>query len=113
MSDERDRREAARHEFELDCVVLQGTSPQQGRTRNLSTTGLSLLLGAPIPISEVVVLDLALAFGDDAFSESLRLSATIVWCTPVGGQYQVGAKFARLSPRLEAFIQMFADYLNE
>jgi hypothetical protein len=36
----------------------------------------------------------------------------VVWCTPIAGGYQIGAKFALLSRQQRAFLDMFLKFLD-
>jgi hypothetical protein len=107
-----ENRKHPRYPVELDCELITGGACIRGRSKNISQTGIACVVPSPIEVSSVVTLTLALAFGANAFSEPLALQATIVWCTPVGDGYQVGAKFADLTPQLRGFLEVFAHYLE-
>jgi hypothetical protein len=57
-------------------------------------------------------IELVLAFGDNAFSEPLRLDAHVVWSTAISGQFQVGAMFDGLTDERNEFLAMFLHFLD-
>jgi hypothetical protein len=108
----RETRKHPRYAVELDCELILGGRPIRGRSKNISQSGIACIVPVQVEVSSVVTMSIALVFGADAFSEPLVLSATIVWCTRVGEVYQVGAKFADLTPQLRNFLDLFAHYLE-
>ena len=56
---------------------------------------------------------LALVFSQTEFSEQLTIDATVVWCTPRQGRFQVGVKFAPLTPQHRAYLDLFIKFLDE
>ena len=57
-------------------------------------------------------MKLALVFSENQFSEQLTLPATIVWCTPFGGGFQVGFKFGPMSPEVQGYLTLFIQFLE-
>ncbi len=86
---------------------------QTAVTKDLSRSGLSLVVAQPVAISTAVGLKVAALFSDRSSSAPLRLEATIIWCTPVGEGYQLGAKFARISEELQRQVEMLMNMLQE
>ena len=116
-------RQFPRYAVVLDCRISYGDAVLPGRSRDVSKNGISCVVGEAIPVSAVIDLEMALAFGNDSYSEPLRLQAIVVWCTRLGGQspadaaaqndnFQIGAKFVNMTPQLSQFIDLFAEYLD-
>jgi hypothetical protein len=82
------------------------------RTRDVSQSGICLISGPGLVAGEVVVIELALAFGENTYSEPLHLNAHLVWCTPIGSDYQVGAKFDGLTEEQTNYLEMFLHFLD-
>lgn len=112
---EKDQRQAPRYALEIDCLIL-GDDPEdtlRARTRNLSRSGISCQVGQPLDAGAHVILDLALSFGNDEFSEPVRLPATVMWCTQVTETtWQLGLRFGTLGPDLRRFLDLFIAYLD-
>jgi hypothetical protein len=81
-------------------------------TRDLSRSGICLITSSSLTGNERVLVELVLAFGDNAFSEPLRLEARVVWCTAIGASFQVGAMFEELGDENSEFLEMFLRYLD-
>jgi hypothetical protein len=82
------------------------------RTRDVSRTGICLIMNGPLPAGEILRLDLVLAFSEDAFSEPLVLPARVVWCTGIAQSYQVGAMFEEVSEEQDGYLDMFLQFLD-
>ncbi|HEY0709905.1 MAG TPA: PilZ domain-containing protein [Polyangia bacterium] len=85
----------------------------RARTRDISRSGICLITDQPIAAGQLLPVELVLAFGDDAYSEPLSLTARIVWCTNLDGNYQVGAMFDEVTDQQDGFLEMFLEYLDE
>ena len=83
------------------------------RTRDISRTGICLISTEPVAAGTLAPIELVLSFGDDAYSEPLSLTARIVWCTELGGSFQVGAMFDDVTDQQDGFLDMFLQYLDE
>jgi hypothetical protein len=109
-------KETRRHpRFNVDVeAVVHLTSGEvfTARTRDLSHSGICLITSSALQGNTWVVIELVLAFGDNAFSEPLRLDARVVWCTPIGQSFQVGAMFSELTNENAEFLDMFLRYLD-
>ena len=116
-------RQFPRYAVVLDCRIRHGGATLTGRSRDVSKNGVSCVVGEAIPVSAVIELEMALAFGNDSYSEPVRLDAIVVWCTRLGGpsaadgaaqndNFQIGAKFVNMTPQLSKFIDLFAEYLD-
>lgn len=56
---------------------------------------------------------MSLVFDEDTFSEPLELPARIVWCTPLGDKFQLGASFLPMTSEQLSYLAMFLRYLRE
>ena len=106
-------RKHRRYAVDVEATVGVGENRLRARTRDISRHGICLISAEPLSPGTQAPLELVLAFGDDAYSEPLSLSARIVWCTELGGSYQVGAMFDDVSDQQDGFLEMFLQYLNE
>ena len=107
--------ETRRHKrfaVDVEAVVQARSGSFTARTRDLSRSGICLITSQALSGSEWVVIELVLAFGENTFSEPLRLDARVVWCTPIGSSFQVGAMFNTLSEENTDFLEMFLRYLD-
>lgn len=109
-------KDTRRHKrFTVDVAAVIHTADGQrvdARTRDLSRSGICVITAEAVPRGGAVVIELSLAFGANAFSEPLHLDAHVVWCTPIGDSYQVGAMFDRLTEEQDGFVEMFLHFLD-
>jgi hypothetical protein len=113
MSRTEDARRHPRYAVDVEAnVVLSGGRRLSARTRDLSRSGICVITGEPLPMGNMLTVDLVLAFGGDAFSEPLTLEARVVWCSNLGGTFQVGAMFDDLTEQQDGFLEMFLQYLQ-
>lgn len=105
-------RSEPRYALTLVCTITHVGLELTGETRNVSRGGMSLMVSDALPVGANVRLSLALNFGDDCYSEPLEMPAMIVWCTKLGEQYQIGAKFVQMTADHREFLQMFINYLE-
>jgi hypothetical protein len=82
------------------------------RTRDLSRSGICIITTSSLAPAEQLRIELVLLLGPSSSSEPLPLSARVVWCTPISGAFQVGAKFDKLSTKEATFLDMFLRYLD-
>jgi Tfp pilus assembly protein PilZ len=99
------QREHERFAHEAAVTLRLGKKLVEGRTRNLSRGGLCADLADPVPVGIDIDIDIALVFEEEQKSDSLRLPARVVWCTPVDDAHQVGIQFRPLDAQR-------AEYLN-
>jgi hypothetical protein len=90
-----------------------GDVSSRGRTSNLSKGGLCATVGAPFSVGTVVDTELALVFGEDSYSEPIALPARVVWCTNLGGDWQVGLSFRGLPADQLRYLELFLRFLAE
>ena len=107
-----DHRQHPRYAVELDAEALFDGRRFAGRTQDISRGGFCLHLPDRLPINSVGQVKLALVFSENQFSEQLTLPATIVWCTPFGGGYQVGFKFTGISAEIQGYLTLFIQFLE-
>lgn len=98
-------------EAAIDFVTPAGVT--QGRTKNVSRGGLAANVERPIPPGLRVDVRMSLVFDEDTFSEPLVLPARVVWCTPLGPMFQLGASFLPMSNEQRSYLAMFLRYLKE
>jgi hypothetical protein len=106
-------RQHRRFAVDVEATLGSGAERQRARTRDISRVGICLIAGQPMTPGALVPLELVLAFGDDAYSEPLSLTARIVWCTKLEGSYQVGAMFDDVTDQQDGFLEMFLQYLGD
>jgi len=82
------------------------------RTRDLSRSGICLVTTEDLGSGANLGIELVLLLGPTSSSEPLPLRARVVWCTPIGGAYQIGAMFDGISAKEAAFLDMFLRYLD-
>jgi len=101
--------------FAHDTTVrfLAGKQVTVGRTLNLSRGGLCAHVTDALPIGADVQVDIALVFEDKSQSEPLNVSARVVWCTALEGEFQVGVSFRPLDAQRANHLSLFLDYLSE
>src|SRR5256885_4373103 len=101
--------------FQVDVEAMVQTARGErltARTRDLSRSGICVITYTALECGQPLSVELVLAFGDNAFSEPLRLEAHVVWCTTIAGHYQVGAMFDRLTAEHNEFLEMFLRFLD-
>ena len=112
MNRSEDTRRHKRFAVDVEAVVHASGDNFAARTRDLSRSGICLITSSALKVNEWVVIELVLAFGENTFSEPLRLDARVVWCTSIGQSFQVGAMFSELSDEHAEFLEMFLRFLD-
>jgi hypothetical protein len=107
-----EHRQHPRYAIELDAEVLFEGRRFAGRTHDISRGGFCVVLPERLPVNANGQVKLALVFSDNHFSEQLTLPAIIVWCTPVGGGFQVGIKFGSMPPEIQGYLALFIQFLE-
>jgi len=106
-------RKHKRFSVDVDATVRTENGTQvSARTRDVSQTGICLIGDQSVSAGENLIVDLVLAFANDSYSEPLRLSARVVWCTPIGGHFQIGAMFDEVSEEKDTFLEMLLQFLD-
>lgn len=88
----------------------------EGRTQDISLSGICLYAEESVPAGKPVVFRLKLIL-DGAHSDAIELSGRVVWCTQTEGQYQLGAAFDRdldsvTWTRLDVLLQFLSGELE-
>ncbi len=106
------RRQHPRYAIALKVTITAGDRTIEAESKDLSRGGISLMAAQPLQVSDVVDLSIALVFGDNTFSEPLKVPAVIVWCTKMGAAYQLGAKFTRPAKETRDYLDVFLKFLE-
>ena len=113
MTQPNEPRRHPRYAVDVDATLLLPDGRRlKMRTRDLSRNGVCLIAGEAVTAGAVTAVDLVLSFGNNAFSEPLVLSARIVWCTPIGDAFQLGAMFDEVTDEQDGFLEMFLNFLD-
>jgi len=107
-----ENRQHPRYAIELDAAIETDHGTVLGRTRDLSKGGFCILAAEPLTINARCRVRLALVFSENQFSEQLELDATVVWCTPLQGQHQIGVKLAPLDAQSRGYLDLFVKFLE-
>jgi Tfp pilus assembly protein PilZ len=101
--------------FAADVAIKVHVAKQvtDGRTRNVSRGGLCADTTQPLAVGQDVDVDMTLVFEDKSVSESLRLPARVVWCTPLEGGFQIGLSFRPLDKQRAEYLTLFLKYLGD
>ncbi len=95
-------------------VTLRGARTNvSGRSENLSRGGMCAVVDRPVAVGAQVMVELALLFDTQCFSEPLLLTARVVWCTSLGEHHQVGLAFQQLEAERAEYLDIFLRYLKE
>ena len=108
-----DQRQHPRYAIELDAEIRAGELRVLGRTRDISRGGFCMQAAQPIVAGSGCDVTLALVFSENQFSEQLALNASVAWCTPVKGSFQIGVKFEKLAPQQLGYLDLFIKFLDE
>lgn len=107
-----DAREHPRYAHELDAEIRVGGQRIPARSRDVSRGGMCFVLDRALPLGREVVMNVALVFDEETLSEPLEVRARVVWCTPIGGRFQVGTAFVGLTAEHRTYLDMFLRYLK-
>ena len=107
-----DARRHPRFSVDVEATIKRKTGDFKARARDLSLTGICLVSSAPLLVGSIEQVSLVLAFGQGSYSEPLGLPARVVWCTRIGGSYQVGAMFHDVSEEQDTYLDMFLQFLD-
>jgi hypothetical protein len=108
-----DQRLHPRYAIELDAAIVVGDVRVVGRTRDISRGGFCMQAPRSVVAGSACSVKLALVFSENQFSEHLELGATIAWCTPVKGSFQIGCSFGKLDPQHMSYLDLFIRFLDE
>ena len=109
-----DPRRHPRFAVQIDAVVTTARGETlPATTKDMSHGGICLLCPVEVRPGESLELSLSLTLGASAFSESIKVPARIVWCTPQGANFQVGAMFGNIDDSIHGFLEMFLRFLQQ
>jgi len=106
-------RQHPRFAAELDTQISYGQKRWMATTRDISRGGICLLSDRSIRHGEELELGLSLVFGPEAVSEYLWVAVRVIWCTPVGAYFQMGATFLPMPKEKENYLNMFLRFLAQ
>jgi Tfp pilus assembly protein PilZ len=106
-------REHPRYDHNAAVVLLIETKQVHGHTNNVSRGGLCVTVGEAVVMGSDIDVDLSLVFEDDVRSDSLRMPARVVWCTPVDEEFQLGLSFRPHDAERAHYLTLFLRYLEE
>jgi hypothetical protein len=102
-----------RFAVELEAKIQYAGATLDAVTRDIGRGGICLIGPREVKAGSKLKLSLLLVLGESAFSESLELHGRVIWCTPLGTQFQVGAVFTDLTPSKLGQLDMFLRFLQQ
>jgi hypothetical protein len=108
----KDSRQAPRYPVDLQVTVSARDRQLSARTRDLSRTGLCLVMNHQIPLEARIQIRLVLTFAAGGYSEPLLLTGRVVWCTALFGAFQIGVMFVDLDRERARHLQMLVAILD-
>lgn len=113
MTEQPNLRQHPRFAVELAAEIVVGGERIQTPTKDMSRGGICLISPKRLPTGTEIVLSLSLVLGTRAFSESLRLSGRVVWCTEIEQAFQVGVAFVHVDLETNGFLEMYLRFLEQ
>ncbi len=107
-----ERRQHPRYAVEIEARVVADGAEIRARTRDLSRSGMCFVTKEAVSVGIPVVIEAALKFSANAFSEALPLSARVMWCTAIPDGFQVGVAFTRLPGQTAEYLDLFLKYVK-
>lgn len=107
------RRYHERFAVEVEAEVTSEAGTFSAITKDVSRGGACFVVLAPIATGSSFEIALSLVLGENSFSEPLRLSGQVVWCTRTDEGFQIGAAFGPKDADTQKFLQMFLNFLSE
>jgi Tfp pilus assembly protein PilZ len=108
-----DSRAHPRYALEVDAEVRNGAQVIPVRTSDVSRGGMAMSSQHPVPMGTEVMINMALVFDEETFSEPLLLKARVVWCTKIADRHQIGTSFIGMTAEQRHYLEMFLRYLKE
>ncbi len=106
-------RQYPRFAVELEAKIQYAGATLDAVTRDIGRGGICLIGPREVQPGSNLKLSLLLMLGTSSFSESLELHGKVVWCTPLGDQFQLGAVFTDLTPSKLGLLDMFLRFLQQ
>jgi len=113
MTDRPESRKFPRFAVELDAQVQIEGQTVAAVTRDVSRGGICLVSPRQVEAGSNLQLSLLLMLGANAFSEGLELTGRVIWCTPLGHLFQLGAVFINMTPEKRGLLEMFLRFLQQ
>ncbi len=113
MNERTESRQHPRYSVELEAQIRLEGETIEAVTRDIGRGGICLVGPREVSPGRDLALSLLLVLGSSAFSESLDLSARVVWCTPLGELFQLGAVFTEMTPGKLGQLDMFLRFLQQ
>lgn len=107
------RREFERFAVAVAAEIRSATGVSSALTRDLSRGGVCFVIQTPMPRGTPFKISLSLVLGENTYSEPLVLSGTVIWCTPTGEGYQIGAGFNAMDRQTKDLLLVFLGFLAE
>jgi hypothetical protein len=108
-----DVRQHPRYAVQIEAQIHLEGRTVVAVTKDMSRGGICIICPTQITPGSDLELSLSLSLGTDVFSEGLDLVGRVIWCTPMGQMYQVGAVFADLSPVKAGYLEMFLRFVQQ
>jgi c-di-GMP-binding flagellar brake protein YcgR len=105
-----EQRRAKRYDVEIAAEVYTTEAVFSAQTRNLSESGICLIIEELISEGTVVGLSLFLTMDgiEDPDQEPLNIKAEVVWCTEQDDSgYMAGAQFAEITAEQDSSLKRF------
>lgn len=108
-----EKRAHQRFPVEIEAQIVADGFSLIALTKDISRGGICLVCPKNLATGTELFMSISLVLGPDTFSESLELSGRVVWCTPIGQMFQVGASFDRLSKQKREFLDVVIKYVEQ
>lgn len=111
-----EHRRSTRHDLAVTAEVLHAGFLYEGRTLNLSTGGVNVVVTEDLPAGTLVQLTLLLTLDgvEHAGVEPIDLPAHVVWTAPTETEgFMVGLRFAALNDRQQTHIAALIEPCQE
>lgn len=108
-----DGRQHPRFAVTVAAQVQLANRSYPAQTKDMSRSGICVVCQGQAAAGSTIRLALALSLGSGAFSENLELTARVIWCTPLGPRFQLGAVFTNLDAEKRGLLEMYLRFLQQ
>ena len=108
----KDSRQNPRYPVDLQVTVSARDRQLSARTRDVSRTGLCLVMAQKVPLEARIQIRLVLTFAAGGYSEPLTLTGRVVWCTALFSAFQIGVMFVDVDRDRARHLQMLVAILD-
>lgn len=105
------RRVHQRFAVEVEAEVTSEAGTFGAITKDVSRGGACFVVLAPMAVGSSFGIALSLVLGKNSFSEPLKLSGRVVWCTRTEEGFQIGAAFGPMDADTREFHKIFLKLL--